>query len=303
MGSEVPSIGAAVPGHRRVRDVVREVVSEVAPEELVLLNGLLQYDDATVISKLTGSGRRRESLGFGIGEVVVLVTPVVWLTVDQAARRAGEVAAENVARGTGTVLRRLFRRRSSESVAVPLFTREQLRGVRQQVQDAVLDLGLSQDRASAIADAVVSRLALDSAGQPPAAPGHEVAGGNGDSDGGVDNCGIGSTSGTGARNLDTADGPGMLLDVPPVAPQDQGRILSMVAGPQVRIKRPGIPPSQVEPVGHELAAAAEMSLDMALAKIFVLRRSDAGDMSAVALTARGATQATAQDRRQVPPVP
>ncbi|MFD8782512.1 hypothetical protein [Kitasatospora sp. NPDC059599] len=39
---------------------------------------------------------------------------------------------------------------------------------------------------------------------------------------------------------------------------------------------------------------------LALAKIFVLRRSDAGDMSAVALTARGATQA-AQQGQAVPP--
>ncbi|MFJ3794587.1 hypothetical protein [Kitasatospora sp. NPDC090091] len=203
----MPSIGAttAAAGHRRVRDVVREVIGEVAPEELVLLNGLLQYDDATVVGKLTGSGRRREPLGFGFGELVALVTPVVWLTVDQAARRAGEVAAENAARGTGTVLRRLFRRRSSESVTVPPLTREQLRGVRQQVQEAALDRGLSQDRASAIADAVVSRLALDGAGEPPTAPGHEVPGGNGD--GGGDSRGSSGTPGNGGRSAGTADGP------------------------------------------------------------------------------------------------
>ncbi|MEV6036511.1 hypothetical protein AB0L65_35525 [Nonomuraea sp. NPDC052116] len=34
-----------------------------------------------------GWGRRRQTLGFGLGEVAALVTPVVWLAVDHAAQR------------------------------------------------------------------------------------------------------------------------------------------------------------------------------------------------------------------------
>jgi hypothetical protein len=60
----------------RVRDLVHDVVRQCAPEELPILNGLADYDDAVVVRRLR-RGRRREPLGFGPDEVSALVTPVV----------------------------------------------------------------------------------------------------------------------------------------------------------------------------------------------------------------------------------
>ncbi|MGW0513628.1 hypothetical protein ACWD1W_31050 [Streptomyces olivaceoviridis] len=39
------------------------------------------FDDATVVRRLGGRSRRSDTLGFGLGEVAALVTPVVWLAL------------------------------------------------------------------------------------------------------------------------------------------------------------------------------------------------------------------------------
>lgn len=74
-----------------------DVVAEVAPEELPLVAGLAGFDDATAVRRLGGRGRRRETLGFGLGEVAALVTPVVWLVVDHTAQRIVGTAVDGAA--------------------------------------------------------------------------------------------------------------------------------------------------------------------------------------------------------------
>ncbi len=157
------------PGGSLVRDVVRAVVTKVAPEELPVVAGLAEFDDATVVRRLGRRRQAREPLGFGVGELVVVVTPVVWLVVDQAAKKIAGAAVDGTAKGARAVLRRLFRRRSAP-VVVPPLTREQLREVRQQVLEATWERGLSDKRATAVADAVVARLALGESGSAAEGP-------------------------------------------------------------------------------------------------------------------------------------
>lgn len=144
----------------RVRDLVRDVVTEVAPEELPLLAGLARFDDATAVQRLGGGVRRREPLGFGLGEVAALVTPVVWLAVDQATQKIVGTWVENRVARTGTALRRIFRRSATEPVVIPPLTREQLALVRRSVLTMAAQRGLEPERAVVIADAVVTRLVL-----------------------------------------------------------------------------------------------------------------------------------------------
>ncbi|MER6347700.1 hypothetical protein ACWC10_17015 [Streptomyces sp. NPDC001595] len=144
----------------RVRDLVRGVVTEVAPEELPLIAGLAGFDDAGVVRRLGGGDRRRETLGFGLGEVAALVTPVVWLAVDQAAQRIVGTWVDNGITRTGTALRRLFRRPASEPVVIPPLTRAQLVLVRDSVLTVAAQRGLEPERSAVIADAVVARLVL-----------------------------------------------------------------------------------------------------------------------------------------------
>lgn len=64
-----------------------------------------------------GDKGRRVPLGFGLGEVVVMAAPVVWLVVvDQTVRQLGSAAADSTTVG----LRSLVRYRSAESVAIVL---------------------------------------------------------------------------------------------------------------------------------------------------------------------------------------
>lgn len=161
MGSEIqPSPG------RPVRDVVREVVTKLAPDELPLLEGLLELDDTTVFRRPEGHGQRREPLGFGVGEVAVLVTPVVWVALDQAARRYSEHIADGIWVRSGRALRRLSRR-SGPPPEVPPLSHEQLADVKRVVLEVSKQRGLSSQQAEDVANAVVTRLFLS---DPPEAP-------------------------------------------------------------------------------------------------------------------------------------
>ncbi|MFI5664397.1 hypothetical protein [Streptomyces sp. NPDC051684] len=155
----------------RVRDVVRDVVAEVAPEEQPLVAGLARFDDATVVRRLGDRRGRREPLGFGLGEVVALVTPVVWLAVNQTAQRVVGAALDGAAGRARAALRRLSRR-PPEVVTVPPLSREQLLMVRELVLEVAAERGLAAERAEGVADAVVARLVLAGPeGGGPADPG------------------------------------------------------------------------------------------------------------------------------------
>ncbi len=160
MGSEAVSSR-----DRRVRDLVHSVVEDLAPDELPLVEGLFRFNDAKVVLRLSGRSRVREPLGFGMGEIAVLVTPVVWLALNQAAQRIADKAMDGATSRTTPVLRRIFRRRAAP-VTIPPLTREQLGDVRRLVLAAAKQQGVSDKRADQIADAVVARLVLAEPGTP-----------------------------------------------------------------------------------------------------------------------------------------
>lgn len=103
-GQPEPGTGVAV------RDIVRSVVAELAPDELVLVEGLWRYDDDSVVARLAGRRRSREPLGFGLQEVTALITPVAWLVLDEAARKVVGTAVTSATDRTRGWLRRVTRR-------------------------------------------------------------------------------------------------------------------------------------------------------------------------------------------------
>ncbi|MDI5938311.1 MULTISPECIES: hypothetical protein [unclassified Micromonospora] len=146
-----------------VREVVHAVIAEVAPEELPLVAGLSQLDDATVIRRLRRSGSRREQLGFGLDDMLVLITPVVWLVLDQIAQKIAGGAVNGSTRRLKVLFRKVVRQKTAQ-VAVPPLAREQLAQVRRQVMEAALRVCLEEKRAAAVADMVVTQLVLADAG-------------------------------------------------------------------------------------------------------------------------------------------
>ncbi|WP_199813356.1 hypothetical protein [Streptomyces aureocirculatus] len=157
-----------------MRDVVRSVIAEVAPEELPVVDGLSRFDDATVVARLASRRRGREPLGFGLEEMVCLATPVIWVALDQGVRQAVGRTIDGVPRG---MMRRVFRRQSAPQ-AVPALNVEQVAEVRRRILELSAQTGLEPDRALVLADRVAARLLL---------PGHSD--GHDDGDDGTDESG------------------------------------------------------------------------------------------------------------------
>ncbi|MEV8529086.1 hypothetical protein AB0451_33910 [Streptomyces sp. NPDC052000] len=161
MGSEM-SVRGALP----VCAVVRAVITEVAPGELTVVAGLERYDDAVVVRRLRHESGQREPLGFGLGEIEVMATPVVWLVLDQTAREIGSAAANGASSSTRRLLRRVLRRRAEPTVVPPL-TSGQLAEVHRRILEMAARRGLENERAEALADAVVTRLTLTTPAPEP----------------------------------------------------------------------------------------------------------------------------------------
>ncbi|GAA2403155.1 hypothetical protein [Streptomyces coeruleofuscus] len=143
-----------------VRGVVRAVVTERASHELPLLEALWPLDDERAVRILAGQGARREPLGFGLAEVTALVTAVVWLVLDQAARRAIDTAADSAIERSRSGLRRLLRRAPAEPPRLlPEWDRAELAALRVQIVDRAVERGIDGSEAQALADAVVAHLA------------------------------------------------------------------------------------------------------------------------------------------------
>ncbi|MDN3297463.1 hypothetical protein QWM81_26180 [Streptomyces ficellus] len=148
----------------RVRDVVHAVVAEQAAHELPLVEGLLHFDDARAVRILSGQGRRKEPLGFGFAEAAALVTPVVWLVLDQVARHGVEVVTDSVMERLRGRLRGVLRRGAGASpVELVELDSAQLARVRERVLERAVERGMSRREAEALADGVVARLATEQA--------------------------------------------------------------------------------------------------------------------------------------------
>ncbi|WP_234106919.1 hypothetical protein, partial [Streptomyces venezuelae] len=148
-----------------VRDVVADVVARQAPHELPLLQGLaaLEADEALAALRRPDGP---EDLGFGLAEAAAVVTPLVWLVVDEACRSAVGAAVERSAAGLGGPLRRGLRRvlrrpEPAAELAVPSLDAAQLSAVHARIKEGALGRGLDTTAAEALADAVVARLAME----------------------------------------------------------------------------------------------------------------------------------------------
>lgn len=170
MGSATEPAGRSpLPTGQRpaVRDVVRDVLAETAPEEVPLYEALnSRFDDDRVVRLLSRRTRRREPLGFGLNDLVPLAMPVVWLALDEVARRGVEAAADSVTSRLRAGIRRIFRRTRAAPRTVPALTREQIAAVRQRVLEKADEAGIRGERAVALADGVIARLVLELPGGP-----------------------------------------------------------------------------------------------------------------------------------------
>lgn len=137
-----------------IRDVVADVVAEVAEEELFLINALATLDDEAVVKRLTAREQRRDPLGFGAETAAAVVTSIVWIALTEAVCKLVDSAVDRL----GEAKRR--RRRKAVPTSVPPLTRDQLAAVKAAIVAAARKAGLSESRTDVIAQATVSRLVL-----------------------------------------------------------------------------------------------------------------------------------------------
>ncbi|MEE1721574.1 hypothetical protein ABZ649_30975 [Streptomyces albidoflavus] len=142
-----------------VRDLVRDVVAEHAGHELPLVDTLRELDDVSAVRALSSQRKGREPLGFGYAEVTALVTPVIWLVLDQVARYGVETATDKLILRGRSGMRRLLRRgpQTPEPVSIELDPGE-LRLVRNKIVERAIERGIDRGEAEALADGVVARI-------------------------------------------------------------------------------------------------------------------------------------------------
>jgi hypothetical protein len=138
--------------------VSREVVTQLAPEELPLFDGISEAHLADPGRGGSRHGDGDDVLGFGAGEAQVLLTPVALVVVTEVAKHV----AVGLSDAGGRSLRRLLGRRRPEAAPAPApgpLTPEQLAEVRRAAARKAVELGLDRERSALLADAIVGRLA------------------------------------------------------------------------------------------------------------------------------------------------
>lgn len=149
-----------------VTQVARDLVAGVAPEELPLfgVTSAVYLEDPK--GALKASGEREEMLGFGVGEAVVLLTPIALAVSADVLRYLRDQMSKSMASQASGVIddlvSRLFKRVRAEKPNddhPPPLSREQLVEVRRLAFEKARAMRLSKERADLLADSMVGSLA------------------------------------------------------------------------------------------------------------------------------------------------
>lgn len=158
-----------------VAQFARDAVARAAPEELPLFRATSEAyfnDPESLKRKASGD----DMLGFGVGEALVLVTPIALsvarevldFVVDEIRRRAREAGTEAIDGLVG----RLRKRRGGEAAEagatestapvadVPMLSNDQLRQVRALAVEKAQELALPPEKANLLADSLVGSLVI-----------------------------------------------------------------------------------------------------------------------------------------------
>jgi len=151
---------------RTAHELARRVVREIAPEELPAFDLVA----APYLQNPRQAERRLrqahdDPLGFGLGDIVTMATPVIALVSGSVITAVSDSVGKAVRDGAAGALRktwRKIRRKPAEPLELPStpLTKAQLAEVRQIALERALSLGMKQQKADALADAVVAALVL-----------------------------------------------------------------------------------------------------------------------------------------------
>ncbi len=148
-----------------IADISRDVVAEIAPEELPIFDENKEHylrDPDGAAARQEG---RDEALGFGLPDAVPFVAPVVVAVVSEVVKSVARSVLDAVKKEAGVAIaewvKKLFKRFRHDEDGPPSLSREQLLEVRNVAVEKALALRLSRDRAETLADALVGTLATN----------------------------------------------------------------------------------------------------------------------------------------------
>ncbi|GAA1214985.1 hypothetical protein [Pseudonocardia alaniniphila] len=160
----------SVPG-RRISTVVRAVVTQAAPEELPMVDGLSGATDEVIVARLSQGPARDERLGFGLEDVAVLVSPVLYIALDQAVRKIVDDSIDGARRRAPRWARWFARRGKAAPTVPPALSAHHIAEIRDQVTALAKERGVPADKIERVREALVEVLSNDagngSAGPPP----------------------------------------------------------------------------------------------------------------------------------------
>jgi hypothetical protein len=148
-----------------VEDLAREVIAEVAPEELDLFDELSQEYRANPQPPSQSGKALDDALGFGLGDVLIASTPAANAMIGVVVAFAGQIII-SYAQDKGKdfveeTLKSLFKRGKKPTEPPPVqFSQDQLRQMRDAAESEARRFGLSEHEAQAMADALFRRMVL-----------------------------------------------------------------------------------------------------------------------------------------------
>jgi hypothetical protein len=146
-----------------VRELAEQIVAAVAPDEVEMFPALAEVYLADPKRVLSRSSDKEESLGFGVGEVELLLTPaavfVAAAVVDHLADAVGRGVIDSGKQAIARLIRSLRNEKPVADPPAPL-TPDQVRGVWRVVLEKGREAGLDDKTARMMADMVVAGLAL-----------------------------------------------------------------------------------------------------------------------------------------------
>ncbi|NKE58473.1 hypothetical protein FXN61_17260 [Lentzea sp. PSKA42] len=151
---------------RTADDLARRVVRKIAPEELSAYDIVAApYLESPKQAERRLRRAHDDPLGFGLGDIVAMATPVIALVSGSVITAVSDSVGKAVRDGTTSAVRKAWRKirgKQPEPLELPStpLTTAQLAEVRQIALDRALSLGMKQQKAEALADAVIAALVL-----------------------------------------------------------------------------------------------------------------------------------------------
>lgn len=151
-------------GRKLIQDISKEIILDVAPEEIDLFDELVDEYFQDPQPPDTSPAAKDDPLGFGIDEALVAATPaaaaVVQVILNYVTTDLFKVAREETAEAVRGKIKTFFRKEQNEEAEPEPLTKEQLEQIKKLARRQAMKFGMSADRADKMANSLVGLLVL-----------------------------------------------------------------------------------------------------------------------------------------------